>query len=104
MVKIYNNRKIYCGEEQIIPPEYDTRGTRYECLRAGIGVGLHLEGRRPPGILEDGTIIPRDPNRLKQYCGTKNVLPDGYDSFATNYTCLRKGVGVGLWKKYQQNQ
>lgn len=104
MVLIYNNNnKVYCGDNQNIPPEYDERGTRYTCLRRGIGVGLNLEGRRPPGIAPDGTVLPRDPNRRKEYCGTKDDLPDGYDGFATNYTCLKKGVGVGLWKRYDED-
>ena len=25
-------------------------------------------------------------------------MPDGYDSFGTRYSCLRKGVGVGLYQ------
>jgi hypothetical protein len=29
------------------------------------------------------------------YCGTKLMLPQGYDRFASPYECLRKGVGVG---------
>jgi len=105
MVRIYNNnnRRIYCGDRQDLPPGYDERGTRYKCLRTGIGVGLYVVDSRPPGILPDGTILPRDPNRRKEYCGNKEILPDGYDGFATNYTCLKKGVGVGLWKKYEDN-
>lgn len=83
--------KIYCGSKQNLPETYDTRGTRYECLRKGIGVGMHLppDRRAPTG--------PRSP--IRKYCGNKEQLPEGYHDFATPYECLRKGVGVGLHKR-----
>ena len=97
--------KIYCGPQQDIPEGYDSIGGRYPCLRKGIGVGTHLPAdRRPPGIAADGTRTPRDPNREKKYCGTKEVLPQEYSDFATPYECLRKGVGVGLWQQYERRQ
>lgn len=37
------------------------------------------------------------------YCGDKQVLPQGYTGFATRYTCLRKGVGIGLYKIRDKN-
>lgn len=96
--------KIYCGPKQNIPDEYDSRGTRYQCLRKGIGVGLHLpKDRRPPGLAPDGTRTPQDPDREKKYCGNKNPHPSEYDDFATPYECLRKGVGVGLWQRYEKD-
>jgi hypothetical protein len=80
--------RIYCGTNEVLPDGYDEFGTRYRCLRKGVGVGLHLVGRpRPIG----------DPNRPKLYCGTREELPEEYEGFATPYQCLRKGVGVGLW-------
>ncbi len=92
--------RIYCGPNNNIPENYDTKGTRYQCLRKGIGVGLHLPAnRRPPGVLPDGTIIPLDPNRERWYCGNQVPHPAGYVGYATPYECLRKGVGVGLWKR-----
>ena len=35
------NMKSYCGTKNDLPPGYDQFGTRYECLRKGVGVGLH---------------------------------------------------------------
>jgi hypothetical protein len=29
------------------------------------------------------------------YCGPSRQLPPGYDGFGNNFSCLRKGVGVG---------
>jgi len=29
------------------------------------------------------------------YCGTREMLPDGYDDFGNRYDCLKKGYGVG---------
>lgn len=33
----------------------------------------------------------------KTYCGTKQVLPQGYDRFALPMQCLRKGYGACLY-------
>lgn len=35
--------------------------------------------------------------RQKVYCGTKAVLPEGYDRFAIPYQCLKKGYGSCLY-------
>jgi hypothetical protein len=32
------------------------------------------------------------------YCGDKVPLPPGYTGYATRFRCLRKGVGIGLYK------
>ena len=29
------------------------------------------------------------------YCGTRDILPDGYDNLGNRYNCLKKGYGVG---------
>lgn len=29
------------------------------------------------------------------YCGTRDMLPDGYNNFGNRYDCLKKGYGVG---------
>lgn len=84
--------KIYCGDQRPIPIDYEREGTRYQCLRKGIGVGLHLD-------LNGRTLPQSDPNRPRLYCGDKEQLPDGYVDFATSYQCLRKGVGVGMYKQ-----
>ncbi len=40
--------------------------------------------------------------RPRLYCGNQEVLPAGYDGFGTRYSCLRSGVGVGLYKLANQ--
>jgi hypothetical protein len=40
--------------------------------------------------------------RPRLYCGNQEVLPPGYDGFGTRYSCLRSGVGVGLYKLADQ--
>jgi hypothetical protein len=37
-----------------------------------------------------------DPPRL--YCGDKAPLPPGYGGYDTRFNCLRKGVGIGLYR------
>jgi len=36
---------LYCGSNQHIPRGYDRRGKSHECLRRGVGVGVHSERR-----------------------------------------------------------
>lgn len=35
--------------------------------------------------------------RQKVYCGTKEVLPEGYARFANRFQCLKKGYGACLY-------
>jgi hypothetical protein len=32
-----------------------------------------------------------------EYCGPKSVVPPGYDSMGSRYTCLKKGFGAGKY-------
>ena len=36
------SKNFYCGNKEEIPDKYDRRGTQYECLRRGVGVGKML--------------------------------------------------------------
>ena len=38
--------KFYCGEQDEVPDDYVRRGSRYECLKKGIGVGIHLPKKK----------------------------------------------------------
>jgi hypothetical protein len=40
--------KIYCGDNDKIPEDegYSRRGSRYECLRKGVGVGLYIISKK----------------------------------------------------------
>lgn len=83
--------KIYCGlEEKLDDENYDRIGTRYECLRKGIGVGLYKIRKKKKSSKKyrpDGS-----------YCGNKTQLPRGYTHFGSPYSCLRKGIGVAIYK------
>ena len=88
---------IYCGNNS-----RDTRllsgeqvlGTRYRCLKKGIGKGLHL----PIDPNYTGEYLPIDNRKI--YCGNQNTLPNGYDSMGNLPQCLQKGVGIGKLKAY----
>jgi hypothetical protein len=93
-----NSRKIYCGNNA-----YDIGdrrlGTLYECLKMGIGKGLHsdLKGYNPNYKAIDET---------NTYCGTKQEPPSG-KVFGTRTDCLRKGIGIGkklLYEKIKHNK
>lgn len=40
------HKKIYCGDKDRLPQNYERKGTTYECLKKGYGAGLC-------GIFED---------------------------------------------------
>jgi hypothetical protein len=35
------------------------------------------------------------------YCGNKTPVPEGYAGYDTRLNCLRRGVGVGLYRRGQ---
>jgi len=79
-----NNRqssKVRSGEQVI--------GTRYGCLKKGIGVGMHL----PYDPEYAQRFVPIDGRKI--YCGELDQLPAGYDLFGSNSMCYFKGVGTG---------
>ena len=41
---------VYCGTRLPIPLDYFRRGTPYECLRKGVGVGKYLVPRALPPL------------------------------------------------------
>lgn len=42
------------------------------------------------------------PRRKKFYCGDKNKIPDEYQRRGSRLECLRKGFGIGNYKKDQE--
>jgi hypothetical protein len=88
--------KLYCGNAMAVPPGYDERGNRFQCMKKGFGScmasgqqGSKVGQRQVQGII--------NPNRPKIYCGTDLILPDGYTRFGNNPECLRKGFGSCLY-------
>jgi len=87
---------IYCGNNQLnsgLINGTSRIGTRYQCLRKGIGLGRSL----PYDKDYDGPFQPIDPTKI--YCGNDNALPAGYDRLGSNATCLQKGVAIGKVQK-----
>jgi hypothetical protein len=96
------NTKIYCGDDDILPENYDKMGTRFKCLQKGFGTGLILERKAK----QDGKTkaIKRTPKKSpKLYCGDKHILPDGYDIKGTRYQCLKRGIGVGIYNESRRD-
>jgi len=84
--------EVYCGDNRVIPEEYDVFGTRYRCLKKGIGLGMTLSDHQRTEFIRRATGRPRD----GVYCGNQTALPAGYTRRGRRLECLKKGVGVGL--------
>jgi hypothetical protein len=85
---------IYCGNNLNDPKLTNGThniGTKYQCLRKGIGVGINL----PYDPAYSIPYRPIDPRKF--YCGKSRRLPDGGGHFAVGSPskCLQKGVGIG---------
>lgn len=90
---------IYCGNNNSHPPLQMGElqiGTRYRCLRKGIGRGFYLP--YDPKYTSD--YDPIDTRKI--YCGDKDNLPEGYDRLGSLHACLQKGVGIGKRKRAEK--
>jgi len=91
---------IYCGnnrENTALKNDNLQLGTRYSCLRKGIGKGLHQA--KDPAYA--GKYEPIDKRKI--YCGNQETLPDNYDLMGNLPQCLQKGIGIGKHKKASQS-
>ena len=87
---------IYCGNNSKsvdILSGNKVIGTRYNCMRKGIGKGLNL----PVDNNYLGDYEPIDTRKI--YCGNAENLPDGYDLMGSLPQCLQKGIGIGKKQK-----
>ena len=84
--------QIYCGNNLY---ELGKRrlGTPYECLKKGVGVGLHadLTNFNP-------RFLPITPNN--EYCGSSDPPPGKI--LGTPSSCMRKGMGIGMKLQYDR--
>lgn len=83
---------IYCGNNELDPRLVNgeiTLGTRYKCLKKGIGRGMHL----PYDPSYQQPYKPIDTTRI--YCGDKDQLPPSYDRMGNLVHCLQRGIGIG---------
>lgn len=91
---------IYCGNNarsNDILNGNKVVGTRYGCMRKGIGKGLnsHVDNTYL------GDYEPIDKRKI--YCGNDDNLPDGYDLMGNLPQCLQKGIGIGKKQKAKQS-
>ena len=91
--------QLYCGNNALHPDLVNgtkMMGTKYQCLRKGIGTGLNL----PYDADYGGPYTPIDDRKI--YCGDEADLPDGYDRMGNSSQCLQKGIGIGKIQRAQQ--
>jgi hypothetical protein len=87
-------RNLYCGNNRR-HPNSGNLGTRYECLRKGIGAGCYI-------IPIDRTLEEYEYEAIdgvRIYCGTRGELPEGYTRFGNSAECFRIGAGIGMKKR-----
>lgn len=95
------SQNIYCGNNRLHSSLQNgtlSIGTRYRCLRKGIGRGMNMP--LDPDYQGDYEPLFQD----NFYCGDEKKLPAGYDRFGTLSDCLTKGIGVGKRIIATQNQ
>jgi hypothetical protein len=88
-------RELYCGNnarDDGLRDGSKILGTRYQCLRKGIGRGLN-----EPIFSYSQEYEPIE--QIKVFCGNGNILPRDKDRFGTRDECLRKGFAVGQKQK-----
>lgn len=88
--------QIYCGNNRYELVGGTKRlGTPYECLKQGVGVGLHasLENYNP----QYEPIVPNT-----TYCGSAARVPAG-KTLGTLSQCLVKGIGIGKKLQYERS-
>lgn len=87
---------IYCGNNNLHQPLVNGEvelGTRYKCLKKGIGTGLNLP-------YDSNYASPYEPiDNTRIYCGNNENLPRNYDRFGNLPQCLQTGVAIGKMQK-----
>lgn len=89
---------IYCGNnarDRGLLDGSKVIGTRYQCLKKGIGQGL-----REPILEFNDEYEAIDTTKI--FCGNGDVLPRNKDRLGTQAECLRKGFAVGQKQKYDR--
>ncbi len=91
--------EIYCGNnarDEGLVQGTKVLGSRYQCLKKGIGRGLN-----EPILHYTDEYEPIE--HVKLYCGNNPTLPPDKDRFGTRDECLRKGFAVGQRQKYTRD-
>ena len=92
---------IYCGNNSLskeLTSKKKRRGTRFECFRKGVGLGLAQPLDK--SYLSKYKAI----DKRKMYCGKARSLPDGYSIMGSSSMCLQHGVGIGKKLKAKRSK
>jgi len=93
------SQEIYCGNnarDQGLQSGLRVLGSRYQCLKKGIGRGL-----KEPILEYNEDYEPIE--QLNVFCGNGDILPQHKERFGTRDECLRKGFAVGQKQKYDRD-
>ena len=92
---------LYCGNNRNhsgLVNGTHVLGTRYSCLKRGIGKGMNMP-------LDNEFKREYDPiDETKIYCGDQKTLPQGYDRLGKLGECFAKGIGVGKSLKARRDE
>jgi hypothetical protein len=81
---------VYCGNNRVYADNKGlVIGTKYDCLRKGIGVG------KATGDFKDYDEKYEPIDDINFFCGRGEMLPAGYDRPGTRSECFSKGYGRG---------
>lgn len=84
--------KIYCGNNIL---NSDTKGTRYQCLKKGIRIGMTTD--------DFELYLSQNKTNNKFYCGNSPELPINYNRFGSTVECISRGFGVGKGLVFKKN-
>jgi hypothetical protein len=85
--------QLYCGNNKLdkrLETGTHRIGSNYECLKKGIGTGLHMP--YDPSYADPYSAI----DIRKFYCGKMKKIPREYFDTGSPSICLRTGIGIGL--------
>ena len=91
--------EIYCGNnarDEGLRNRTKVLGTRYQCLKKGIGRGL-----KEPILTYNEDYEPIENSNI--FCGNGDILPQNKNRFGTRDECLRKGFAIGQKQKFERD-
>jgi hypothetical protein len=70
---VYIRPRLYCGTKDVLPGKYDYFGSRYDCLKIGMGVGKNIAGSEMARKLvklalhHDVSLVDDETGEIKRY-------------------------------------
>lgn len=96
---------VYCGNNRSYAQQNGLEiGTKWGCLKRGVGFGLHMHDNDGPDANRDWIELYNNNANYQKidernfYCGNKpwNQVQNRYDLEGNLPMCFKKGTGVGL--------